>query len=307
MRALITGVSGFVGEYLARYLCSKQVEVYGYDLQPSLVVDKTYIGHVADKALIKLALDEVAPDVIFHLAGVIKSNDPALLYNVNVLGTVSLLDTVIELDKSPVVVMASSSAVYGTSKGSKNLDEGSELHPLTHYALSKAAQEMVALRYFDSYQLPVKILRMFNLIGPGQPAMLACSAFARQIALGEIHGGNEVVAGNLNAQRDFVDVRDAAKAFGVIAEKGKAGQVYNVCSGNLVSMRRCLEIMLSMSPNHFDIKVDSEYFQQNDVLAQVGNLHKINKATGWRPTISIHQSLLDLLNDWRNRANLNLE
>ena len=301
MRVLITGVSGFVGGHLSRHLHSIGQEVFGFDLRVSGQDNKLIQGELTDRNKLKQVLDDIKPDVIFHLAGVIKSSQPEILYKANFLGTIVLLDQVMESDHRPIVVVASSSAVYGHKSGAKPISERMRLHPVTNYAVSKAAQEMAALRYYESFHLPVMIVRMFNLLGPGQPADLACSAFARQIALAELNRQSEIVTGNLDARRDFVDVRDAARAFGLVAQKGKAGQVYNVCSGRAVAIRKCLDEMISMSPHQFKVRIDAERVQKNDVPVQVGSSLKLNQIAGWRPQISLKQSLSDLLNDWRQR------
>lgn len=307
MRALITGISGFVGSHLARHLLSVGWKVFGYDLRTSDSGNGFFQGELTDRNALKQALDDVKPDVIFHLAGIIKSSQSEVLYKANFLGTVVLLDQVMESDRRPVVVVASSSAVYGRKSGAKPISERMRLYPITDYAVSKAAQEMAALRYYKSFYLPVMIVRMFNLLGPGQPADLACSAFARQIALAELNGQTEIVTGNLDARRDFVDVRDAVRAFGLVAQKGKAGQVYNVCSGRAVAIRKCLDEMISMSPHQFKVRIDAERVQKNDVPVQVGSSLKLNQIAGWRPQISLKQSLSDLLNDWRQRVKSELE
>ncbi|MDO8753323.1 MAG: GDP-mannose 4,6-dehydratase, partial [Anaerolineales bacterium] len=237
----------------------------------------------------------------FHLAGVIKSDSPEVFYQVNFLGTLALFDAIVDTGIRPKVVVASSSAVYGHQSG-KPISERARLHPLTDYAVSKVAQETAAMRYHESFGLPVMVVRMFNLLGPGQPADLACSSFARQIALAEVNGQTEIVTGNLDARRDFVDVRDAVRAFELVAQKGKAGQVYNVCSGRAVAIRKCLSEMMSMSPQQLSARVDAGRVQKNDVHVQVGSHQKLHKVTGWSPKISLRQSLADLLNDWRERV-----
>lgn len=306
-RILITGVSGFVGSHLTEYLRSLNLHVSGFDLRPSSIIVDFYKGELTDQSVISRTLREVKPDVIFHLAGMIKSTRPEDLYKANLLGTIALFDSIINCDLRPIVVLASSSAVYGSGFGGRPISEKFKPRPVTHYAVSKLAQEIAALRYFDAFQLPVMVVRMFNLLGPAQSPDLACSAFARQIALAEVHGENEIVTGNLDVRRDFVDVRDAVRALGLVAEKGKAGQVYNTCSGHAIAIRKCLDEMISMSPNQFEVRVEADRVQENDVSAQVGSAYKLNRITGWRPQISLRESLSDLLNGWRQSIKLELE
>jgi GDP-4-dehydro-6-deoxy-D-mannose reductase len=222
-------------------------------------------------------------------------------------GTLTLFESLLKIGQCPVVIVASSSAVYGSGFQGKPISENFKPRPATHYALSKLAQEIVALRYFDVFQLPVIIVRMFNLLGPGQSPDLACSAFAYQIALAELNGHSEIVSGDLSARRDFIDVRDAVRAFGLIAEKGKYGDIYNVCSGHAVPVRKCLEELLAMSPRQLKVRMDFGRVQKNDVPIQVGNARKLNQTTGWHPQISLHQSLSDLLASWRQRVRSGLE
>lgn len=303
--ALITGVSGFVGKHLQSQLTIGGWQVYGFDVRPR--TKDVFVGDLTDHAAVSHAIVESKPDVIFHLAGVIKSDSPEIFYKVNLLGTLALFNATIESGVRSKVVVASSSAVYGRKSGEKPIAERTPLHPVTDYAVSKVAQEMAALRYYDSYDLPVMIVRMFNLLGPGQPADLACSAFARQIALAERTGQTEIVTGNLDARRDFVDVRDAVRAFEMIAENGKAGQIYNVCSGKAVSLQTCLSEMLSQAQRQLTPKIDAERVQKNDIPIQVGSYQKIKKTCGWYPKISLKESLTDLLNDWRERVKLDVE
>lgn len=301
LRILITGINGFVGRHLAAHLSAQGAEVYGFDLAGT-AAKNIFIGDMLDRAACQHVLTQAAPDIIFHLAGIIKSAEVEDLYRANLSATISLLEQTIESGRRPVFVVAGSSAVYGGRAGGKPIAEQVKLHPLTHYAVSKAAQEMVALRYFESYGLPVIILRMFNLLGPGQSPELACSAFAKQIALAEMNKTDEIVTGNLDARRDFVDVRDAVRAFALAAEKGKPGQVYNVCSGQAISIRECLQTMISMSSRPLVHRVDAERVQKNDVPVQVGSARKIQSTVGWQPQIPLEQSLADLLNDWRQRV-----
>ncbi len=306
-RALITGISGFVGGHLEYYLRKRGWKVYGFDRHVTGRQENVYTGDIANRDEFKKILLECRPDFVFHLAGIIKSHQPEMLYNANLLGTVALFENLLDLNSKATVLVASSSAIYGSGFGGRLINEKFKPRPMTHYGTSKLAQEIAALRYFDAFRLPVMIVRMFNLLGPGQSPDLACSAFARQIALAEIHGNDEIVTGELNARRDFVDVRDAVHAFGLIAEIGKAGQVYNVCSERAIPVRKCLDEMLSLSLRLLQVRVAAERVQKNDVPVQVGSAQKLRSTTGWRPQISLKQSLSDLLDYWRQRAKLGLE
>lgn len=162
---------------------------------------------------------------------------------------------------------------------------------------------MISLRYllcvWTTYYLS---LWTFNLLGPGQSPDLACSSFARQIALAEMTGQSEICHWGLDAHRDFVDVRDAARAFLMASDKGVAGEVYNVCSGRAIGIQKCLDEMMSRSQKQLSVRVDPDRIQKNDISVQVGSFRKLHKVTGWSPKISLKQSLSDLLNDWRERV-----
>ena len=300
MRALITGISGFVGRHLREELLREGWQVYGFDIRPA--GGNVFIGDLSDRAALTRAVADCQPDAVFHLAGIIKSADSEAYYKSNLFGMLNLLDAVMQMEKRPKVVLASSSAVYGLTKSARPITERSPLRPVTEYAVSKVAQETAALRYHYAFGLDVVIVRMFNLLGPGQSPDLACSAFARQIALAEISEQSEIVTGNLDAKRDFVDVRDAARAFVLLAEKGEAGRTYNVCSGNAVAIQQCLSEMMSKSNRQLSARVDPARVQKNDVPVQVGSYQKLHKVTGWSPKISLKQSLSDLLDDWRERV-----
>jgi GDP-4-dehydro-6-deoxy-D-mannose reductase len=300
-RVLITGISGFIGNHLANHLLDHDWQIFGFDRQGMNASNNIYVGDITDRVALRSAVKECQPEVILHLAGVIKSSDSELFYRVNLLGTVALFDTLMDLAARPVVVVASSSGVYGSGHGRRPISEKYMSRPVTHYAISKLAQEHAALRYFTAYHMPVMVVRMFNLLGPGQSPDLACSAFARQIALAEASGNEEILTGNLNSYRDFLDVRDAVRAFKLLVEKGKTGETYNVCSGSAIMVGQCLKQMMSMSPRRFKVTVDAGYLQQNDISIQVGNGRKLNQATGWKPQISLNQSLSDLMNYWRQR------
>lgn len=302
-RAFVTGAFGFIGMCLIDHIQSLGWDVIGYDIRPSAKSHfPAYQGDLHDGDQLRHILNKFKPDVIFHLAGILKSEEPRAFFETNLMGTLSLFEAIVASDLRPRVLNASSSAVYGLTRGLHPITERAVLHPVTEYAVSKVAQEMAGLRYYHAFGLPVIVLRMFNLLGPGQSPNLACSAFARQIALAEVTGQTEIVTGNLDASRDFVDVRDAVRALTLLAEKGHAREIYNVCSGRAVTIRTCLYEMMSQSKKQLTARVDAGHLQKNDIPVQIGSYQKLHDATGWSPKISLEQSLSDLLNDWRRRV-----
>jgi len=300
-RALVVGISGFVGRHLAGYLMDKGWNVLGFDQQPLASFD-VRVGDLVDEMRVEQVLLEVRPDYIFHLAGVLKSERPEQFYIAHVLGTVTLLEAVMKGGLRPVIIVASSSAVYGAGLGKKSITENFKPRPVTHYAVSKLAQEMVALRYWTAFGLPVIRLRMFNLLGPGLSPVMACSDFARQIAQAEKRGQPATIStGDLSARRDFVDVRDAARGLQMAAMRGEPGQVYNICSGQAVSIQHCLDTLLGLSSHTIQVTYDPLRRQKNDVPVQFGSAARLCRQSGWQPQVSLQTSLSDLLDDWRRK------
>lgn len=292
-RTFVTGSSGFTGGHLVHHLAERGDAVTGFSLGA---------GDIRDRAAIRAALAAAAPEVIVHLAGVLRATDPQQLYAINVGGTVALLDAVVELGLQPVVVVVSSSAVYGPSRDIEPIAEHIEPRPRTHYGASKLAQEIAALRYVDAQGLHVVRVRTFNLLGPGLSAQLACGAFAERVARAErAEPPGTLRTGNLEALRDFTDVRDAVGAYALLASHGRAGEIYNVCSQRAVSIRRCAELLVQRAKRPVAMETDSALVQDNDVDVQIGDRTRITQLTGWQPTISLERSLEDMLDDTRWR------
>lgn len=305
-RALVSGIAGFVGTHLAEHLVSQGAAVSGFDL-PGLRLASTlanrvelYTGDVGDKAGLVDVLRRAQPDQVYHLAGILKSNQEDEFYRVHVLGTIALLDAVIESGIHARILVASSSAVFGQGVSRRPITEQFQLRPVTHYGVSKLAQEAVALRYARSDNCDIICTRTFNIVGTGQSPAMALPFFARQIALAEQGKQSDpIVTGNLDAQRDWTDVRDAVRAYALLMLYGKSGQVYNVCSGKAVRMRDLLQRLIKLSRVPIKTQVDPARVQANDVPFQVGAPNKLFRATGWRPAISMARSLTDLLEYWR--------
>jgi GDP-4-dehydro-6-deoxy-D-mannose reductase len=259
-KVLITGAAGFVGRHLADYLVGSGHTVFGTDQSarpPHPALKDFFQASLSDVNSLQHILAETCPDIIFHLASILKVDQPETFYVVNVLGTVTLFEVIRTMGVKPKVVVTSSSAGYGPGLGTRPISEGFRTRLITHYAASKVAQEIIALRYYEAENLPVTIVRTFNLLGPGLSPDLACSAFARQIALAEAgRGPRKILTGDLRAQRDFVDVRDAVRAYVLVAFHDLAGSIYNVCSGEPVSMQDCIKTLLKLSRVPMDTACD---------------------------------------------------
>jgi len=308
-RDFITGAGGFVGLHLARYLLARGHRVFGFDIavprasSVKLQGMTWYGGDVTDQKAIERMLGKAEPDRIFHLAGIQKSGDFRKFYEVNLQGTIDLFEAVVKRGLAPRILVAGSSAVYGSSAGSRPLTEGSELRSMTHYGLSKTAQEMAAFQYLRVHNMAVACARTFNLIGPGQSPEMACSGFARQIARAERSpAADTIVTGDLRPKRDFVDVRDAVRAYDVILRSNPRGDIYNVCSGKAVAVQRCLEILIGMARVPLKTVQAGRDAKNYDVPIQVGSSAKLRNTTGWTPKIPLEKSLSDMLDYWRQRT-----
>lgn len=303
MRALVTGISGFLGGTLSRHLTSQGWEVSGFDQRVSTEVNQFFLGSLLEREKVRAALEASQPEVIFHLAGTIKAQTAQEYFAANVFGTLGLFEALVESGGRPRVVIVSTSAVYGAGLGRRPISEQFALRPVSDYAISKATQELVAQRFWINHQIPVIIARTFNLIGPGQPAELACSAFARQVALSETQASPDpIYTGRLDTKRDFVDARDAARAYELLAKQAPAGRVYNVCSGQAVALADCLKQILHLARQPLTTQLDPTRLQKNEVPSQVGNPQFIQRSVHWQTEIPLEQSLEDLLNDWRARV-----
>jgi GDP-4-dehydro-6-deoxy-D-mannose reductase len=222
-----------VGRHLSDYLLARGDSVFGLDqVSPILRKSSESVTHlrenICEKADVERTLRLSQPDIVYHLAGITKSKEAKDLLGIK-----------------PTVFVASSSAVYGIVSARKKITESCRVRPVTHYGTSKAAEEIVAEHGFLACGLTTVCARTFNLIGPGQPSSFACFDFAYQIALAETSQRRRaVLTGNLNAKRDFVDVRDAVRAYALIADHGKPRVIYNVCSGTSIGIGECLRLLL---------------------------------------------------------------
>lgn len=313
MRALITGVQGFAGPHLIAVLRQETAwTLYGLrrSQQGQAEGYTSVAADLLDRARIRAVVREIAPTHVFHLAA--QSHVPsshedngATLIN-NIIGQLNLLDACRALPAPPRVLVVASGEEYGRAAADRMpLGEDEGFNPTSPYAVSKIAQDFLGLQYFLSYGLPVVRVRPFNHIGPGQSERFVVAAFARQIAMIEAGQQEPVVrVGNLEARRDFLDVRDVVRAYYLALTGGGAGEVYNIGSGSAVKIGEVLALLLALSPLAIGVESIPELMRPSDVPLFVADSTLLRAATDWEPTIPLARSLREILDWWRKELNV---
>lgn len=322
MRVLLTGVAGFAGSHLAEYLLSdarvgaanEAVELHGvvhrhdrriYHLRHRMQLHR---GDLRNGLWVNDLIQLVKPDYVLHLAAWSDVGgswqQPWTTYELNIQCQLHLLEAIRRWAPACRVLVATSNEVYGLlDPADLPVDEATPFRPNNPYGVSKIAQDMMALQYWLSHQIPTLRVRSFNHIGPGQADDFVASTLARQIA--EIEIGERppvVIVGNLDAQRDFTDVRDVMRAYWLVITKGEAGQVYNVGSGQARPVRWLLETLLTLTSVQVEVKIDPTRLRPSDVPMSVCDNRRLVEATGWQPQVDLRQSLQDLLDGWRKEV-----
>jgi GDP-mannose 4,6-dehydratase len=322
MKALITGITGFVGSHLAEYILGNypDVEVAGLLRWRSPrdniegIVDKItlHYGNLMDFPSVEKTLTEYQPDIIFHLAAQSYVDfsflAPIDTLETNIAGTCNLLEVVKQLKQSqgydPVIHICSSSEVYGQVEEDEiPIKEDNPLRPASPYAVSKVGEDMLALQYWTSWKLKTIRTRMFTHTGPRRGEVFVVSNFAKQIAAIEFGLAAPVVkVGNLESVRTFSDVRDAVRAYWLLITKCRPGEVYNIGGAETMTVGRMLDKLLAMSTvKGIEVEVDPARLRPSDVTLQVPCVDKFHKETGWEPKIRFEKTLEDTLDYWRTR------
>jgi GDP-4-dehydro-6-deoxy-D-mannose reductase len=310
MKALITGIYGFVGVHLAGYLLGQNYHVAGFCLEsdidekalPSDV--EIFTGDLRDQNEIARVVDGYKPDAVIHLAAVssvkFSFENPAETFAVNILGTLNLLEAISRLNKSAKTLLISSSEIYGQLNIKDTpVEETAILAPVNPYGVSKAAVDLLGYQYFISYGMPVYRIRAFSHSGPRQSIQAVLSDWAFQTAKVELGlAPPEIKVGNLKVIRDYMDVRDVVRAYLAILEKGQPGEAYNVCSGNRYELGKLLNLIISFCSKPIKIIRDPSRFRPVDIPVLVGSPEKLKAATGWKPQIEIDTTLKDLYSYW---------
>ena len=308
MRIFITGITGFAGGHLADYLAAKKgMEVYGLAHRESSPKRRIYACDVRDSSQVASIVRKVKPDRIFHLAAQSSVSfsweHPKETFEQNLIGTINVLEAARKTGRSIQIQIAGSAHEYGVPpRNGIRIDESMAMSPLSPYAVSKAAQDLLACQYYAHYGMKIVRTRAFNHIGPRQTSDFVTSSFARQVAL--IEAGRqkpEIFVGNLDTIRDYTDVRDVVRAYWLSLEKGKAGEVYNIASGKGRTARQILDYYLKVTPVKIKVKQKASRMRPSDPSRLVGDASKFKLKTGWEPRIPFEKSLKDILQFWREK------
>jgi GDP-4-dehydro-6-deoxy-D-mannose reductase len=318
LRALITGIGGFAGSHLAKYLLEhREIDVWGLDLLEGRAAQlrprvTLHLGDMLmDLSALKALFAGAKPDYIFHLAAqaFVPASwaDPWSTLENNVRGQLNVLLAAIAMDTYPRILVVGSADEYGIVAAEElPIRETNPLRPNSPYAVSKVAQDMLGYQYYASHKLPVVRVRPFNHIGPGQSPAFVASDFAKQIAESEAGLREPVVrVGNLQARRDFSDVRDIVRGYYLAISKGVPGQVYNLGAERSYSIREVLDGFLALSAVPITVEPDPARLRPSDVPEIVADCSGFRSRTGWRAEIPLERSLRDILDYWRKQVRSN--
>jgi GDP-4-dehydro-6-deoxy-D-mannose reductase len=310
---MVTGATGFAGSHLAEQLMDQGHEVFGLVHPASGHLpwpdNNRFVpikGDLLDLASLRVVFDRSQPSQVFHLAGQaspgLSWQDPAGTIAVNAGGTANLLEAARDFGKPRVVIVTSTHLLGDVKLDGKPVTELTPAAPRDPYGISKLAAAFLAPVYWERYGLPVIEARPFNHIGPRQAPGFVVADIASQVAAVKLGLAKPTIRiGNLDVERDFTDVRDVVAAYRALADQGDPGEAYLVCSGKAVSIRWLLDTLIDLAECDVEVVVDPERVRPTEQQRIVGSYAKINRATGWEPTIDLRQSLQDTLVDWLSR------
>ncbi len=308
MKSLIIGAAGFVGDYLIQHLKKLGNMVVATKL-PNESLNASGVSirdlNILNPMAISALLAEEHPDHIYHLAAQSSISfswkNPGLTIDVNVKGSLNVLDAVRQLDYKPRILLIGSGEEYGYLKPEEiPIKEETIVRPGNIYAATKVCQNMMGTLYSQAYHIDVILVRAFNHVGPKQAPMFVVSDFCKQVAEIELQKKEAVMkVGNLSAKREFTDVRDVVRAYSLLMEKGIPGETYNVGSGHAIEINELLSMILKQSRVPIEVTVDPDKLRPSDVPIIEADISKLKAATGWSPQISLEQTITDTLNYWR--------
>jgi GDP-4-dehydro-6-deoxy-D-mannose reductase len=304
MKALITGSRGFVGGYLRRELEQHGYAVIGIDIAPD---DQTIATDICSPQQMREVIRDLQPEVIFHLAGqanvALSWKIPQRTFELNVLGMINLLEAVrLEKPDAKVIGIGSSDQYGNLGEAGKNVTEEMQMRPQTPYAISKKTQEELALIYCRAYGMKICMTRSFNHAGAGQKTGFLIPDFASGIARVESGRAERLSVGNLTSKRDFTHVRDVVRAYRLLAEMGKSGEVYNIGSQIIYSAQEILDKLCALAKCEIPVYPDPAKIRPSDTPVICCNHSKLKRDTGWMPEISMDDILAEVLDEWRKKT-----
>lgn len=302
MKALVTGSEGFVGKYLRAELESHGYDVTGLDLAPG---EKTVAVNLLEPEKVEALLEELRPEVIFHLAGQanvgLSWKKPAMTVEINVVAAVNLMEAARKHCPGCTIVIVGSSDEYGNLKEKgKLVSEETPAQPMTPYAISKIAQEQLGQAYARAYGMKICMTRSFNHGGAGQKPGFMIPDFAQGIVKVERGEAEAVCVGNLASRRDFTHVKDIVRAYRLIAEKGKPGEIYNVGSGVTWSAQEVLDKLIGMAKCPVPVRQDPARMRPSDTPVICCDHTKLSADTGWEPELGLDEILRETLEFYRS-------
>lgn len=308
MRCLVTGITGFVGAHLTKFLLAQGNEVIGTanDASPSAgdANPKLYRCEISDMDGLTRLVQDSRPDQAYHLAALSSpvgslANERAV-YEINFLGTLNLLEAIRCAAPRARVLLVGSTQCYGVAREAElPLREEQPFAPRNPYAVSKAAADLLGFQFFALHGLYVVRARPANHTGPGQTDAFVCSNFARQLAAIELGlSAPTLRVGNIDVSRDFCDVRDVVRAYARLLEKGHPGEAYNIGTGNAVTLRQIVDILKSFCSRPVQVIVDGRRVRPDDAKSLYVSAAKIAAHTGWAPEWELRATLRDLFDYW---------
>jgi GDP-4-dehydro-6-deoxy-D-mannose reductase len=304
MRVLVTGAAGFVGRHMIRELAGNGHKAVAFDVcfsSPVKEAAASLTGDLCDSTSVDRAVSSADCDACIHLGAIsfvpAGQSNPALMFSVNVLGTLNVLEAFRKRNSAVRILVVSTAHIYGTASGSAAIREDSPVAPVSMYAISKTAADLATLAYARQYGMSAMTARPNNHTGPCQSPQFFVPAFAHQIkAIARGNSESVMKVGNLDSTRNIMDVRDVTRAYRLLLEQGHVGEAYNISSQNVLAVREVLERLCDLAGVHPKIAVDPGKFRPTDSSPSLDTA-KLRAHTEWMPRIGITDTLKDILSE----------